>query len=209
MEITIDNLRFDTLGDAKLYVKRIHNKYKENDIVSDEDKEFLIKCLEFRGDRGDNKIGCGVENIYLRRTKYNNLCFCIKRYDGTTTDFSYTKIFQRVSNSKKNIIEYIYFSESCRNAIRDDILKILYEYGGNNMVVHHVIPFSSIVKNFIGEYNIDINSIEYCGFDDNQTGKYFKDDNMSLLFRQYHDDNAILKVVTKDEHKNIHFTNKK
>ena len=207
MELTICGITFPTIKAANAYTKAIYKKYKENDTVSDEDTEFLIAALKLKSMRGEDKIKCGVKRIYLKRTEWDTCCFYIERIDGSTTDFSYTKLFNRATKSDESGLNRAIFSECCRNAIQKDIVKMLHKSDESDMNVHHVKEFKDLVDGFIKKYNLDVNEIEYSGFGDNCIYKYFTDETYTILFQKYHDENAELVLLHEDEHKKIHSKN--
>jgi hypothetical protein len=94
--------------------KFILNKYEINSILNDEDKIYMTTIIQNHKE-AKQKIGCGIKNIRIRLSQYNNKAFYIERNDGTTTDFSYIKSLYHASPISD-------IKKACRTAIYQDIL---------------------------------------------------------------------------------------
>ena len=159
-----------------------------------EDKAFMVDILKMHPDY-EKKIGAGLSYIYVDITKeFRKRGFFIKRVDLTTIDFSFLK---SISGKHKTTEED--FKAACRRAIMQDIVSFK-----NNHIVHHEEPsFNDIVNNFLEETGIIIDNIKYTqGVTTEFTDLYLKQ-----KFIDYHRKVAILAMVLKEEHKDIHRKN--
>ena len=64
-------------------------KYAGNDILSKDDQEFMIAYFEQFHYEWKRKNGVGIENLFIKKSEWDNNEFWIKRNDGSTTDVSY------------------------------------------------------------------------------------------------------------------------
>lgn len=211
----INNIEFKSQKALLDNCKTILNKYKIDSIVSIEDKNFLLELLK-RHDEFEIKVGVGIDNIIVKKApKFNNKCFFIIRKDGSITDFSYIYC---VNNYKDNepfrmfrdaartsilaqINEYktIYINKTTKNKERIlcEVSNIEYPY--KECHVDHIPPntFDKIIKDFINKNDLDLNTLEYFGFEDNQTEKRFKDEELENKFKEYHKKHAKLRFIYK------------
>jgi DNA-directed RNA polymerase-4 subunit 1 len=90
--VLIHNKLFYSKKAAKKYIKYLISKEEINKPISDKNKEFVLSLLELHHNFKE-KIGCGVEYIYVRKDPLfgNNREFCIKRTDGSIENFSWHK----------------------------------------------------------------------------------------------------------------------
>lgn len=86
--VEISNMKFSKKGDALNYLKTLLNSYSPEEHVSTEDEKFLLEALKMHPEAKE-KIGVGVEHIFVRRADYGTKCFWVKRTDGSEERFSY------------------------------------------------------------------------------------------------------------------------
>lgn len=86
--VEIGGLKFSKKGDALDHLKGILNKYRPEEVVSNNDADFLLQALK-RHPEADEKIGSGIRNFFVSRADFNTVCFWINRVDGTKIRFSY------------------------------------------------------------------------------------------------------------------------
>ena len=72
----------------------------------------------------------------------------------------------------------------------------------NEEIHHDKISFKDLLNNFLKQEKLKMKDIE-------MYGDILKDENLANKWREYHKENAILKVVDKEIHKLIHRKNKK
>lgn len=204
MECIIGGIKFKSLTDARNYTKGIYDTYDIGQTLSTEHTTFLISALHFRGQEGEQKIGCGVRRIYMISNEYGKKSFCIERNDGSETDFSYYKIFARKTGRVKKSDKRVDFEKACRYTVKDDILNIK-NGSDSDIIAHHDIKqFKDIVDDFISENDIDVETIEFIGHDDGETHIEFADKNLEIMWRLYHRDVARISLVAVPEHKTLH-----
>jgi len=200
----IGGKEFKTLGKAQVFCKDIYDQYEIGDTVSEEHKNWLIAALKFRGTDGNRKIGCGVERIYIIKNPYNRKSFCIERTDGSTTDFGFTKIFQRKTDRIKISAALKDFTEACRTAISPQMREMA-GLEHKMLAVHHAdTPFEQLVKDFIKEYNIDVTTVKIIGHNDMEMRRRFTDHDLEQRWTEYHNAHATLVVISKEDHKKEH-----
>jgi hypothetical protein len=69
--IAVGNKTFKNWSEAKSFAKILYDKYKfEGGVLSEEDKMFFYEALKLRGARGLEKIGCGINKIFIRANGY-------------------------------------------------------------------------------------------------------------------------------------------
>jgi hypothetical protein len=162
------------------------------DYINSQDTEFLKYILKNHNDY-EQKIGKGIKYFFTKTNHWNNKCFFIKRIDETETDFSFMKSI----NPPTKINE---IKQACRQAISNDIIKLKKQ--NQNLIAHHVVSFNNIFNDWIKTQNI--NKIEIIPTQDNNEITEFANENIKNNFIKFHNSLAIIKFVTKEEHKNIH-----
>jgi hypothetical protein len=93
-KIKLGPFNFSTWTDAFDFARNTLAKYNVGDTVTDQERDFLVAALRFRGAKGLEKIGTGVHRIYIDTNSFGTRCFFVERTDGTTIDFSYIKCFK-------------------------------------------------------------------------------------------------------------------
>lgn len=177
------------------------------EVAYDEDVEFLYSIFEQHSE-WEQKKGCGVDFFYVGKSQYNNLCFFIKRLDGTSTDISFTSAITKPSKRSKVI-------KACRTAIETEIEKFRKEnvvYGEtkcalsghilipqNTHIDHYDLSFKELFDKWIGAWDIDNLHDNYvCETKDNECKTYFIDQRVIDDFVRFHNGNTHLRAVTKD-----------
>ena len=204
VECIIGGIKFKSLTDARNYTKGIYASYRIGQTLSAEHTAFMISALHFRGQEGEQKIGCGVRRIYMTSNEYGKKSFCIERIDGSETDFSYYKIFARKTERVKKSDKRVDFEKACRYAVKDDILNIKNDFNTDIIAHHDIKPFKDIVDDFISQNNIDVETIDFDGHDDGETHIEFADKDLEIMWRLYHRDKSQISLVTASEHKMLH-----
>ena len=88
-KVTVNNIEFNSKTKVQEFAKTILMKYAGNDILSKEDQEFMIAYFEQFHYEWKRKNGVGIENLFIKKSEWDNNEFWIKRNDGSTTDVSY------------------------------------------------------------------------------------------------------------------------
>lgn len=212
--IIINKISFETKKAAAEYIREILNNRELHLPLNDADTSFLLDLLTYHPNYKE-KLGNGITSISIRLDEYGrNNQFYITRNDGSTTDFSYLTCLQQRDTSS-----IILFKEAARNAIHTQITDYKKEYFKQNQnsegevfceetnrrvgyrecdVDHHPMSFNSIVENFIQLNTIDVNQVEYGGYGDNEQRKSFVDKAIANSFSDYHQEIAILRIVSTE-----------
>ena len=120
-KVTVNNIEFNSKTKVQEFAKTILVKYAGNDILSKEDQEFMIAYFEQFHYEWKRKIGVGIENLFIKKSEWDNNEFWIKRNDGSTTDVSY--IIRKIARP-----DYKYWLElALGNAIKVEDNKSLKE----------------------------------------------------------------------------------
>ena len=156
-----------------------------------------------------NKLkSIGINYIYVSKDIYNYRCFRVSLSNGISDSFSINKCI-----NSKNENQFTKFHAASREAVKSQILefRLLNKKHGNYFIseisnkkikpkethVDHIYEFNNIVIDFINEFNIDIDTIE---FDENIPMVIsFIDTKIEKDFYDYHKQKATLRVVSKHE----------
>lgn len=120
-KVTVNNIEFNSKTKVQEYAKTILVKYAGNDILSKEDQEFMIAYFEQFHYEWKRKKGVGIENLFIKKSEWDNNEFWIKRTDDSITDVSY--IIRKIARP-----DYKYWLElALGNAIKVEDKKSLKE----------------------------------------------------------------------------------
>lgn len=201
----INNIEFKTQQEALEYFKTMLNSCDMNQNIPEHyDDLYDLLC---RHPHAMEKIGCGVESFMVKSDGYGHKCFWLIRVDGTIEDFSYITCAKG-----KDVSNEVKFRKACRTAIRPQIVEYRNNYFNGSQLakcettnkqinialchVDHIGPmyFETIVTNFINEFNINVNTINY-----DTTGTTCRIMNVELLrnWVEYHKRHAKLRCVDK------------
>jgi hypothetical protein len=207
--IVIGNEAFKTKKAATEKVQEILYSYKPNEFLNFENKIF-IENLIFNHPNSEEKIGSGIQGIQVRQNPFykNTRNFYIVRTDSSETDFSFLKCIT-VPTQKAM------FLQAARKATEPFMKNFKREYFiKNNMVavceiigieityanshVDHIPPntFENIIKDFIEEENLDINTVQFKPSADNQFGKEFENEELLSKWNEFHNKRADLRVIS-------------
>jgi hypothetical protein len=192
---------FKNKTEVKVFIKDILNKYSiEGQSISKSDFEFFIELLKPRAD----KIGCGIKQIFLKYNKYGGKTFWIERIDGTRTDFSVYKLLDYISNKGMQSKNEIDFRKACRTSIVEDKKKLKYDRGLFGDAHHYEKLFEQLVRDFIQQYDIDVEKLKFLGHCDGEIEISFCDKDLEQLWIEFHRQNGKMEVLPKEEHKSKH-----
>jgi hypothetical protein len=200
IKVFIGNHEFDTKKDAKAYFTEILNRTELNSKLSGDDFNDIKELLETHPNSSE-KIGVGIAELYVANTSYQGKCFHLKRIDGSSDNFGIHKCIDGESD-KKN------FNMAARQAIKDDMIQLrrdllqqnnIQETEYQNYHVHHqgAKSFSVIVNMFITMRQIQLSSINYNTIE--IYGKEFQDETLKNDFRDFHNNEAMFRLITKQE----------
>lgn len=152
-----------------------------------------------------------IKDIRIARFEFNTKCFEFVPSIGEPAIISY-----RIFVDKPKINEKSLFNKVCRNIIQADLIRVKQEYFKEkaknslapcqetkkflkfeDLAVDHRQPntLSVIIDRFIELNKIELDKIEYKTEPNKLT--VFKSEDLSLSFRQYHKEKALLRVVDK------------
>ena len=207
--IEIGSKRFSTKKEALNHFRNILNAYEFGQQLNGLDFSDVMSLLDTHP-RLKDKIGIGIKEIRVGKTRYDKKAFELIRFDDTTEFFSYIK---RINSPKSDFTK---FAQACRQIIQEDLRIVKLEYFKNyskhgqvkcqesgelakyeELNVDHRQPntFSVIVDRFIEINDIDIKSVKYRIVDG--APDELLDDELADKFRDYHRQKAILRIVKK------------
>lgn len=185
--------------------KEILSKYNDENKLTPKDQIFMTEIFSGHPDF-EIKKGIGIDFIFTKKTKYNNMCFNIMRIDGSTTDISYIQ-----SVSPKDRWQDV--KSACRNAIAPGIegLRSLVNFGVDRCQVtgqvltkenlhfdHFDLSFEELFFLWSSQFDRDfliskLNNSKK----DNETECYFIDEDLKKDFLVEHGLFTHLRPVTK------------
>lgn len=226
--ILIGNHEFKYKKDAIAYYRGILNSYNFGQSLNDSDFDDLMDLLEYAYEKYDfnkssNSQTIEFENenldddlhivdIKVSRVHYGTKCFELFYSDNSSEYISYLMIINNTTYTPERL-----FSVACRNSVQDDMMRLKQKYFDENsvkgevkcqetgklskwteLVIDHRQPktFSVIVDRFVELHKLDLNQLEYITNDKNQI--VFQDGNISIIFRDYHNEKANLRIVRKE-----------
>ena len=171
----------------------IRDRYLPTGILSAEDQADLLVVLATHPTL-EEKVGCGVDHIYVARNKEKpTYGFFIVRTDGSDTDIGFTYPLKNKEESDR-IAAY-------REAIYPQIVQFRCDnrppYPDCEVDHHAPMTFKKIVSDFIKLHGKgDIGPTV-----DNQMGRRLADEEHEKLWQEYHQEHAVLRYLTKEQHK--------
>ena len=204
-KLEIGSRDFKTKKEALAYYKNILNSYNQTEELHNTDFQDIKNLYLYEKQLDDVEI---KKIIVDKHTKYKSTkCFYLFFIDDSKEIFSY-RLAINGSLSKEQL-----FNNACREAISKRLKNLKKKIFKNRPVqcaisskeleweeshIDHKNPltFSVIVKAFITMNNIDMNKIDYI----NNNGLiFFKDENLSIDFDEFHKKMAVLRIVSKEE----------
>ncbi len=207
--VVIGELLFSTKKEATSYFTKILNKYPLATAIHGKEFDDVIALLLCHP-RASEKIGSGIKSIKVDQGfNRSNRCFHVVRVDDSVEDFSIAKCIDGDHSP------FYKFCIACRKSVETELRarkeKYFKEEGDKESKVvcpitkekitfeeshlDHREPFtfSVIVHFFIQANGIDLNSVEYvteCKY-----GNELKNHEIADKFRDWHRENAILRIV--------------
>ena len=208
---SFNEIEFNTKKSVIEYIqKNILYRYGIEDVLSSDHFNFMMDLLSHHPWK-EQKIGNGIETIgVMVSPKWGTKCFCLKRIDGSVTDFS----FKECLSPSTLVVD---FKKACRAVIDPCMRDYKYEYYNKHQKddktiicpvlyipvkkedseVDHKPPktFNFLVKKFIDENEIEIKKGIFEDHEDLDTVIKFKSD-LSDKWHVFHDRNADLRVIS-------------
>ena len=207
--VVIGELLFSTKKEAKSYFTEILNKYPLATAIHGKEFDDVMSLLLCHP-RTSEKIGAGVKSIKVDQGfNSSNRCFHVVRVDDSAENFSIGKCIDGDHSP------FYKFCVACRKTVETELraekAKHFEEEGDKESKVvcpitkekitfeeSHIdhrepFTFSAIVHFFIKANAIDLNSVEYvteCKY-----GNEFKNHEIAEKFRDWHRENAKLRIV--------------
>lgn len=105
MTVSAGGIAFRNNHEGSVYSQQILNKRPIGGALALREIKVLTDGLRLWGPRGAAAIGCGIDSITVERHNgTGSRCFRIRRIDGTETEISYLRIWNRKSQHKKWVI---------------------------------------------------------------------------------------------------------
>lgn len=210
-EFIVNCERFATKKALQDRVRSILWSYRDGDVVDMFDTPFLL-ALFLRHPNAEQKIGCGVAQIEVRRNPVytNTQGFWIVRLDGSATDISYLECLTETPHHKR-------FERACRVAVEPSIIKFkqqAFDAAGGKLQcpftgewltfagahADHVAPktFQALLAEFVELYRIDVAKVTVNGRGvDGVVQDTLDNTELERVWIQYHDTNATLRIVSR------------
>lgn len=202
--ITIGDMEFKTQKAAVEFFQVLLYK----GLFSDADDAALRALVKRHPEYELKAKGREPVSFFVGSNEYGGRCFYLKRPDGTTTDFSFLTC---IKGKPSKMAE---FKKACRTAVVQDILNekslLLAKHGyvcavtgealsPEDVHVDHAPPyeFDDIVRLFIAECGVDVESVDIPLGGDNDHVTRFGDEAVADAFRFHHWMCARLRIVSK------------
>lgn len=183
---------------TKEKVREILYSYGIGAILDKKDEKIITALLQTHPNVGE-KIGSGIEYIFVHDGSYGTQCFWIMRTDGTRIDFSFLSCFKKKQPDD--------FPKAARKAVEPSVKRfretLPHEFTcpilgipltPTTCHIDHVAPltFKEILRLFRKEY--PFTDIEY---DHEGIGVSFSDKDIEKEFIRFHDSIAVLRGISK------------
>ncbi len=203
--------------DALNHYKCILNSYKFGESLNEQDFNDLMDLLDYdcffnNENIGGSDRGIHISDVKIAKVQFGARCFEVIYSNNTSLYVSYILMVSQPQENPNSL-----FNIACRSAIHDDLRAVKKKFFYHNSVngyvkcqetnelskweelaVDHRQPntFSVIVDRFKELNNIDVTKVEFEINDENKM--IFKDNELSLKFRNYHKEKANLRIVRKE-----------
>lgn len=189
--IILGDKEFSSKKEAAKHVRSIMTGYVSGKHLVGEDFIIATEVLRLQ-----NKVGSGIDDIMIMSGIGSDRYFWIDYKDGTSITSGYRGAFF----PKKNIER---FKGACRELTGPETYGELaffpIEAKPPNTQVHHVVPFSTIINNFINEYNIDVDTVKYK--QDKRRIFVFTDEKLKQRIMEYYRQFGVLRILPIEAHK--------
>jgi hypothetical protein len=207
--ITIAGQTFKSKELAKKRARTIMYGVQPGVPLTADERDFILGLLE-KHPRRDEKVGCGVADVFVRlNPKFGkNRSFWLRRRDGSETDFSFEKCLSPVNPVHT-------FKSAARNTIHPQVVAarqaafrggpvtcpvtgVLLKHGEHHVDHEPPATFDRLLADFVRLEGLDPLTVECEGHDDGNVEKSFRDHALAARWAQYHRDHARLRVVSKN-----------
>lgn len=191
------------------FCRTILNSGEETKILRGRDDVFVRELFKYH-EKYLEKAGTGIKNIRVQLCRdygSQNREFIIQRQDGTSSDISYISCLNKTSRITM-------FARACRTAVHDQIMMFRQSCQGivktcclsgspiniqTDTHVDHIIPFDTLVHDFITQENIDVEVLQYTDDihpTDCRITEFLPNSDLKKKFADFHRRKASLRLVT-------------
>ena len=222
MKYQLGKKKFKTKKEVESYLSYILNNTKLGTPLKRYWKDIVIDLLTYHPSY-KKKVGVGVKEITTgiavdSYTGYSTTHFVVRRFDDSSVDFSFLKCIRFLSPIGENI-KRLHKTEKLldlKKAMRYEIKEQIYEFKKNyfdgcktkkcqgtgkrmrwkGSEVDHIYPltFDKLAYDFMDENGFKLSSIRLKELPGHN--KCFKNRKKAALWKQYHSDHCLLRVVT-------------
>ncbi len=206
--------RFQSLASLYERMREIRDKYKDGDFVNQKDNEFLLEAFLKYHPRGEEKIQDEEGTwFYVGKNPQGTRGFFFIRQDGEKDHIAFMKLGQNQEQDRRYTAKkaFRYEINSTKNAFKEKHRSkpgFVFDHLGNEVAdsdvdIHHASPtFDSILKKFLDHKGLTLNSIETMPVGSGND-KQLRDRLIAKEFKDFHDSKCNLKIVEKNEHRNM------
>lgn len=206
--VAIGGIYFPTQEKAMDFYRDIRDAYKDGERVSREHDLYLREMVTVHPDAKE-KYGCGIDFFTVGKDKMygTTRCFYIHRKDGTSTDVSFPAAVKGKNDRKDRL-------QALRHAVEGQV----YEFKNSAFSkgeaiscpvfgtalrrdkchVDHAPPntFMQLVNRWLKMKKMKLKDVSITPTMDNQFISEMTDSNQLVAWRQYHADNAQLRLLS-------------
>lgn len=204
---TLGGLTFTSKAAAEHHAQDILYAYAPPAVLNDHDLQFVLDMLAYHR-RAAEKIGLGVQAIWIKRNQWGDATFQIERIDGTWADFSYRKCLAQENHASK-------VKAALRFAIKDQtaaVARIFFadcdtaicEVSGEpftRMTAHvdHIPPrtFVALVSEWMDTRGLSFDNIDVVDGHRGE-GNILADPFIERDWCEYHRAHALLRVISAE-----------
>ena len=211
-----NGVEFPTQAAVKSHIREIVNRYPDTVFINANDFRFMLDVLRRHPDAAD-KIGRGVSRMWIERDTERgskNRHFVVERIDLSNENFGWTKCLKGVV--ARASLPSQRFKDAARRAVECSVMAFRENFFAEtvnpvcpvmdtplspaNCDVHHVYPFDDLLADYVTLRGIDVQTVS---LDGSGEGQAFVDEVLIEDWRQYHDDHATLRVLSKEGHREL------
>lgn len=209
---TINGKEFGSQTELVDYVRKIIGRYPVGTALNDADSAFMLDLLQ-RHPEAKQKIGSGVVSIFIAENPVypgeRARGFWLRRRDGSKTDFSYRECIRPATPEKKAL-------SALRAAIEPDTIafkQAVFDRSPDGLVrcpdtgewltfttshVDHKAPktFDKLARQFLQAFGLSFADVAVVPSSDGKIGDRMADETLRSLWVRYHNENAILEIVS-------------
>jgi hypothetical protein len=183
-------LKWGSKAAALDHLYRIRERYRNGVRVEGMDAMMLVAATDLHAG-ADQKRGCGISHFTVERAGKDR-CFWLHRTDGTSTDISFRYIFDDPAKRER---------DDRLKALRQAVDKEIAPLRKRGMHVHHVIPFATLVDDWLASLGMTLEQIEVIPTADGEMRCEMADESLKHDWWLYHDRYARYEIMTAAAHR--------